>query len=108
MFILDNIQPFWFLLSLFIGLFLVYIITPTPEIIIKYPTPENANESIFDDDSNNCGSFYFTAGGFDIIITPDTITDIFNHNTRYKPVYPPLELKFIIFLKKLQSILAHH
>ena len=57
MFIIDNIQPFWFFLSLCLGLFYVYITTPTPEIIMKYPTPENANESIFDDDSNNCYKF---------------------------------------------------
>ena len=47
MILIDNIQPLWFFASLFIGLFLVYIITPTPEIIVKYPTPENANNSIF-------------------------------------------------------------
>ena len=57
MFIIDNIQPFWFFLSVFLGLFYVYITTPNPEIIMKYPTPENANDSIFDDDSNNCYKF---------------------------------------------------
>ena len=57
MFIIDNIQPFWFFLSLCLGLFYVYITTPNPEIIMKYPTPENANNSIFDDDSNNCYKF---------------------------------------------------
>ena len=57
MILIDNIQPLWFFVSLFIGLFLVYIITPTPEVIVKYPTPENANESIFEDDSNNCYKF---------------------------------------------------
>jgi hypothetical protein len=41
-----------------VGLFLVYIITPTPELIIKYPTPENAKELVFEDDSQNCYKFY--------------------------------------------------
>ena len=57
MFIIDNIQPLWFFISLSIGLFYVYITTPTPEIIIKYPTPENAANLIFTDDSDNCYKF---------------------------------------------------
>jgi len=57
MFIFDHIDPFYFLVSLFVGLFLVYIITPTPELIIKYPTPDNAKELVFEDDSKNCYKF---------------------------------------------------
>lgn len=57
MFIFDNIDTFWFLISLALGLFLVYCTTPQPEIIIKYPTPENAHELVFKDDSNNCYKF---------------------------------------------------
>lgn len=57
MLILDNIDPLWFFISLFVGLFIVYCTTPNPEVIIKYPTPENAHNSIFEDDSNNCYKF---------------------------------------------------
>ena len=57
MFIFDNIDTFWFLISLALGLFLVYCTTPQPEVIIKYPTPENAHKLVFKDDSNNCYRF---------------------------------------------------
>jgi len=57
MIIIDNIDPWWFFISLFVGLFIVYCTTPHPDIIIKYPTPENASHSIFEDDSNNCYKF---------------------------------------------------
>lgn len=57
MFILDNIDLRWFLISLFIGLFVVYTTTPNPEVIVKYPTPDNAHNSVFKDDSDNCYKF---------------------------------------------------
>ena len=45
--ILDFIDLKWFLISLAVGLFLVYCTSPTPDVIIKYPTPENADKLIF-------------------------------------------------------------
>lgn len=57
MFLLNNIDTFWFLVSLCFGLMLVYCTNPVPDIIIKYPTPENADNLIFTDDSNNCYKF---------------------------------------------------
>ena len=41
-------------MSLFIGFFLVYITAPIPNIIVKYPTLKNANDTIFIDESNKC------------------------------------------------------
>jgi|TARA_B100000242_G_scaffold294307_1_gene276229 hypothetical protein len=52
-----HIDAKWFFLSLAVGLFIVYCSTPTPEVIIKYPTPENADDLIFEDDSDNCYKF---------------------------------------------------
>ena len=57
MFILSNINIKWFIISLSIGLFIVYCTAPVPEIIIKYPTPENSDKLIFKDDVNNCYKF---------------------------------------------------
>ena len=57
MLIIKSIDPFWFLASLFLGLFLVYCTTPNPDVIIKYPTPLNADKSIFNDDADNCYKF---------------------------------------------------
>lgn len=57
MFITNYLDPLWFLISFCIGIFLVYCMTPSPEIIIKYPTPDNASSNIFEDDANNCYKF---------------------------------------------------
>ena len=57
MFILDNINTKWFLVSFAFGLFLVYCSAPQPEIIIKYPTPDNAIDTVFKDDIDNCYKF---------------------------------------------------
>ncbi len=54
---IDFIEPWYFFISFFIGLFFVYISTPTPEVIIKYPTPDKADKTIFEDDAENCYKF---------------------------------------------------
>jgi hypothetical protein len=54
MFLLNQINLFYFLLSLFIGLFVVYSFSPKVEIIYKYPTPENCKNNIYKDISDNC------------------------------------------------------
>ena len=46
---MKSISPFYFLVSLAIGMFLVYITTPPPEVIIEYPTPDNAGKVIYKD-----------------------------------------------------------
>tara|TARA_B110000971_G_C19890700_1_gene445170 strand:+ start:102 stop:356 length:255 start_codon:yes stop_codon:yes gene_type:complete len=50
----------WFILSLSIGLLVVYLTMPKPTIILKYPTPENSDEMVFKDDVNNCYKFKTT------------------------------------------------
>lgn len=57
MFLIDQINLFYFLVSLFIGLLIVYSFSPKPEIIYKYPTPENCKKNIYKDLSNNCYKF---------------------------------------------------
>lgn len=52
--LLDNIIPIYFFISLFIGLFIAYLTTPKPTIIIRHPTPENAGKHIYIDNSNVC------------------------------------------------------
>ena len=48
------IDPTIFLISLFIGIFLTYIITPPPKIVVKYPTPYNAGKITYIDDNKVC------------------------------------------------------
>ena len=57
MLLINRINPLIFLISLFIGIFFCYITTPTPEVIITYPTPENSGKITYKDDADNCYKF---------------------------------------------------
>ena len=57
MFLIDKIDPIIFFVSLFLGLLLTYSLSPTPDVIIKYPTPESCDHLIFKDDADNCFKF---------------------------------------------------
>ena len=46
-----------FIVSLAIGLFLVYVSTPSPRIIYVYPTPDNTNLFQYKDKAENCFGF---------------------------------------------------
>ena len=46
-----------FLISLAIGLFLVYIENPNSNTIFVYPRPDNINEILFRDKSETCFEF---------------------------------------------------
>lgn len=43
-----------FLISFGIGIFIVYISTPLPEVIIMYPTPDNYRNYIYKDINQIC------------------------------------------------------
>ena len=46
-----------FLISLAIGLFLVYISNPNKNTIYVYPTPDNVNKLLYRDKTNTCFQF---------------------------------------------------
>ena len=48
------IEPLPFFAALFFGLMMCYILTPPPQIIFKHPTPENASDTIYRDNNDNC------------------------------------------------------
>ena len=48
-----GLQP-EFIIAFAVGIFFCYITYPPPEYIIKHPTPENADHTIYRDDSDNC------------------------------------------------------
>ena len=48
----EYFDPLFFFIALSIGMFVVYITTPVPEIIYKYPTHDNS--VIYQDDVQNC------------------------------------------------------
>lgn len=52
---LDNYLSLkYFFIAFSIGIFMVYISEPIPDIIIKYPTPENVNKIIYQDSADIC------------------------------------------------------
>lgn len=44
----------YFLLSFAIGIFVVYVITPPPEVVIKFPSPYNVGKVVYKDKANSC------------------------------------------------------
>jgi hypothetical protein len=51
-------QTMPFLIAFTIGILYVYLFSGRPEVIIKYPTPDNAHNYIFKDDAENCYRFH--------------------------------------------------
>lgn len=51
-----QVKPF--LIAFSIGMLYVYCIANRPQVIIKYPTPENASDFVFRDDAKNCYRFH--------------------------------------------------
>lgn len=49
-----SIDPYWFIIFFAIGMFFVYISTPRPDIIIKYPTPDQADQLTYKNKSGTC------------------------------------------------------
>jgi hypothetical protein len=49
-----RIDPLLFFASLAIGLFFVYVFTPPPQIIMKFPSPHNAGKIVYRDKSDSC------------------------------------------------------
>tara|TARA_B100000945_G_C20024450_1_gene431559 strand:+ start:116 stop:355 length:240 start_codon:yes stop_codon:yes gene_type:complete len=50
----EKLDPLAFLIAFAIGIFMCYITFPTPKIIIRHPTPDNADNIIYTDKQNNC------------------------------------------------------
>lgn len=75
---LDNyISLKYFIISFCIGIFMVYISTPLPEIIIRYPTPLNSGKVIYKDIADLCYVYdkkEVNCSSKDIIDTPIQIS----------------------------------
>ena len=52
--LMKYIAPLYFIVSLAIGLFFVYITAAPPNVIIVYPTPHNYDQYQYEDNANNC------------------------------------------------------
>ena len=49
-----KINLYYFFISLCFGFFLVYITTPKPKVIVKYPNLKNYNKLTYVDDNGVC------------------------------------------------------
>lgn len=50
----ENIRLDIFLISFCIGIGLVYIFSPPPQIVMKFPSPQNAGDIKYEDENKNC------------------------------------------------------
>lgn len=50
----DKLHPLYFFIAFAVGLLICYITKPTPEIIIKFPSPYNSDNVIYKDKANSC------------------------------------------------------
>ena len=71
---LNKINPLAFLLAFSIGILYVYATQPSPKIIIKHPTPQNAGKIIYEDKANNCYKYLAEE-----VQCPDDSNMIVNH-----------------------------
>lgn len=44
----------YFLIAFFVGMLITYITVPAPEVIYKYPTPDNAGKVLYQDSADVC------------------------------------------------------
>jgi hypothetical protein len=49
-----------FIIVFSLGLLYVYLFTPQKQVMVKYPTPFNANSIIYHDKTNNCFKYNST------------------------------------------------
>lgn len=52
--LLNRINPIAFIISFSFGILMCYITSPVPNIVIKYPTPENTGLLTYIDKVSNC------------------------------------------------------
>lgn len=53
-----QIDPFYFFIAFSLGMLIVYLSTPTPEVILKFPSPYNAGKVIYRDKANSCYKYH--------------------------------------------------
>ena len=49
-----RIKPLYFFAAFAAGLLFCYIMAPTPRIVVKFPTPYNADSTVYVDKADTC------------------------------------------------------
>jgi hypothetical protein len=52
--VLRQLRPLWFFAAFAAGLLACYIMTPAPEVVLKFPSPYNAGNVVYNDKAHNC------------------------------------------------------
>lgn len=50
----DKLNLTFLVISFSIGIFYVYVTAPSPEVVLKFPSPFNAGKITYKDQSENC------------------------------------------------------
>ena len=53
-----KIIPIYLITSIFVTLFILYIIQPNPVVIVKHPSPLDEVSDVYIDDNNVCYRYY--------------------------------------------------
>ena len=51
---IKRIDPFIFFVSLSIGFFAIYVMAPPPQVVVKFPSPQNAGKIVYKDTADTC------------------------------------------------------
>ena len=70
----DYINAPAFFITLAIGLFFTYVYSPPKKIVIKWPTPENIEKTVYKDHSDSC--YKYKANEIDCPVDKSLITNI--------------------------------
>ncbi len=55
----DKINLFYFVISFCVGIIFVNLIKPKPEIIMKFPTKYNVDDTVYENKSGNCYKYNY-------------------------------------------------
>lgn len=51
---LKIINPLYFFISFAVGLFIVYVFNPPPQVVVKFPSPYNSGKIVYKDKNDSC------------------------------------------------------
>ncbi len=54
MLLLSRINVPYFFVAFAIGLLYCYLVTPPPQVVVKFPSPHNANKVVYKDANDTC------------------------------------------------------
>lgn len=55
--LLGRIRPAYFFGAFAIGLLVCYLMTPSPQVVVKFPSPFNAGQVVYKDKASGCFKF---------------------------------------------------